>query len=179
MRRGFTAALEDFVERREDEEGEQAEDHDDRIAAKARECLIRGQQPGEDEREQQAETDDLRRDPLRLEKRERHREEAEEEKDLRRHGGGVLKRNSRGSSLFILFGASGVFGKLKDALNLIWGVVVKPGRPVRTLIRDRFLSFAMVLGIGFLLLASLENEDWLDGVASKLISIIVIGYRYD
>ncbi|MDQ3625168.1 MAG: YihY/virulence factor BrkB family protein [Verrucomicrobiota bacterium] len=55
----------------------------------------------------------------------------------------------------LLFGASGVFGELKDALNLIWGVQVKPGRTWLRLIRDRFLSFTMVLGIGFLLLVSL------------------------
>jgi membrane protein len=55
----------------------------------------------------------------------------------------------------MLFGASGVFGELKDALNTIWGVVVKPGRTLLRLIRDRFLSFSMVLSVGFLLLVSL------------------------
>jgi membrane protein len=55
----------------------------------------------------------------------------------------------------MLFGASGVFGELKDALNTIWGVVVKPGRTLVRLIRDRFLSFSMVLSVGFLLLVSL------------------------
>jgi membrane protein len=55
----------------------------------------------------------------------------------------------------LLFGASGVFAELKDALNTIWGVVVKPGRTLIRLIRDRFMSFSMVLSIGFLLLVSL------------------------
>jgi membrane protein len=55
----------------------------------------------------------------------------------------------------MVFGASGVFGELKDALNTIWGVVVKPGRTLLRLIRDRFLSFSMVLSVGFLLLVSL------------------------
>jgi membrane protein len=55
----------------------------------------------------------------------------------------------------MVFGASGVFGELKDALNTIWGVVVKPGRTLPRLIRDRFLSFSMVLSVGFLLLVSL------------------------
>jgi membrane protein len=57
--------------------------------------------------------------------------------------------------LVMLFGASGVFGELKDALNTIWGVVVKPGRTLLRLIHDRFLSFSMVLSVGFLLLVSL------------------------
>ena len=55
----------------------------------------------------------------------------------------------------LLFGASGVFGQLQDALNTIWEVQPKPGRGVWGFIRDRFLSFSMVLGTGFLLLVSL------------------------
>ena len=55
----------------------------------------------------------------------------------------------------LLFGASTVFAELKDALNSIWGVVVKPGRPFLTLLHDRFFSFSIVLAIGFLLLVSL------------------------
>jgi membrane protein len=55
----------------------------------------------------------------------------------------------------LLFGASTVFAELKDALNTIWGVTVKPGRAFFTLVHDRFLSFSIVLAIGFLLLVSL------------------------
>jgi membrane protein len=55
----------------------------------------------------------------------------------------------------LLFGASTVFAELKDSMNTIWGVVVKPGRPFLTLVRDRFFSFSIVLAIGFLLLVSL------------------------
>lgn len=59
------------------------------------------------------------------------------------------------STALLLFGASTVFAELKDALNSIWGVVVKPGRPFFTLVHDRFFSFSIVLAIGFLLLVSL------------------------
>jgi membrane protein len=59
------------------------------------------------------------------------------------------------STAVLLFGASTVFAELKDALNTVWGVVVKPGRPFFTLVRDRFFSFSIVLAIGFLLLVSL------------------------
>src|SRR5438552_4483325 len=55
----------------------------------------------------------------------------------------------------LLFGASGVFGQLQDALNTIWKVAPAPGRGVKGLIRDRFLSLTMVLGTGFLLLISM------------------------
>jgi len=55
----------------------------------------------------------------------------------------------------LIVGASGVFGQLKDALNTIWDVKPKEGGGIMTLLRDRFLSFAMVFGVGFLLMVSL------------------------
>jgi membrane protein len=57
--------------------------------------------------------------------------------------------------LTLLLGASGVFGQLKDGLDTIWEIEPKPGRGIVALVRDRFLSLAMVVGIGFLLLVSL------------------------
>jgi len=55
----------------------------------------------------------------------------------------------------LLLGASGVFGQLKDALNTIWEVKPKPGLGIVNTIKERFFSFTMVLGTGFLLLVSL------------------------
>jgi len=55
----------------------------------------------------------------------------------------------------LLFGASGVFGELQGALNTAWDVKPKAGRGIWGTIRDRFLSFSMVLVVGFLLLISL------------------------
>jgi membrane protein len=60
--------------------------------------------------------------------------------------------------LLALFGASGVFGQLQDALNTIWGVKAKPGNSIGTFLRARFFSFAMVAGVCFLLLVSLVVE---------------------
>jgi len=65
--------------------------------------------------------------------------------------------------LLALFGASGVFGQLQDALNTIWGVKAKPGNSIGTFLRARFLSFAMVAGVCFLLLVSLVFESLLKG----------------
>jgi membrane protein len=53
-----------------------------------------------------------------------------------------------------LLGASGLFGQLQDALNTIWEVAPKPGLGIAETIKARFISFTMVLGIGFLLLIS-------------------------
>lgn len=55
----------------------------------------------------------------------------------------------------LLAGATGVFGQLQDALNTIWGVKPHPDRGLMGMIKDRFFSFTMVLGIAFLLLVSL------------------------
>jgi hypothetical protein len=54
-------------------------------------------------------------------------------------------------AIFLLFGAGGVVGQLQTALNAIWRVKPKPGTGLRDFIRKRFISFAMVLGVGFLL----------------------------
>ncbi len=55
----------------------------------------------------------------------------------------------------LLFGASGVFTELQDALNLMWDVKAKTGSGFMGTIRQRLFSFGMVLSIGFLLLVSL------------------------
>ncbi|HEX6278313.1 MAG TPA: YihY/virulence factor BrkB family protein [Polyangiaceae bacterium] len=57
--------------------------------------------------------------------------------------------------IVLLFGASGVFGELQGALNTIWEVAPKPGRGIWGTVRDRLFSFAMVMGVAFLLLVSL------------------------
>ena len=67
-----------------------------------------------------------------------------------------------------LFGASGVFGQLQDALNTIWGVKAKPGAAILDYIRIRFLSFAMVAGVCFLLLVTLTVEALLKGFSDYL-----------
>jgi membrane protein len=84
----------------------------------------------------------------------------------RRPGAGLLA--SVLSFATLLFGASGVFGELKDALNTIWGVEPPPGGGIGRFLRDRALAFAMVLLIGFLLLAALVVTTVLARVAPSL-----------
>lgn len=57
--------------------------------------------------------------------------------------------------VMLLFGASSVFVELHDSLNRIWGVRSSGGSGIVAIVKDRFFSFALVLGIGFLLLVSL------------------------
>jgi membrane protein len=67
-----------------------------------------------------------------------------------------------------VFGASGVFGQLQEALNTIWGVKPKPGGGFWGFVRARFLSFAMVGGVCFLLLVSLTVETLLKVLSGYL-----------
>jgi membrane protein len=71
-----------------------------------------------------------------------------------------------------LFGASGVFGQLQEALNTIWGVKPKPGGGIWGFIRTRFLSFGMVGGVCFLLLVSLTIETLLKGFSAYLKNVM-------
>ena len=66
----------------------------------------------------------------------------------------------------LMFGASGVFGQLKDALNTIWNVEPKKAAGIKGFVKERFLSMAMVLGIGFLLLITLVLDTVISAMGS-------------
>ncbi|MDP9120348.1 MAG: YihY/virulence factor BrkB family protein [Acidobacteriota bacterium] len=71
-------------------------------------------------------------------------------------------------ALTLVFGASGVFVQLQDSLNIVWGVKPKPGAILTTLLRKRLLSFAVLLGIGFLLTVSLVLSIAVSGLGTFL-----------
>lgn len=77
--------------------------------------------------------------------------------NLIRHGKDV-KAGSIASLLGIitlLFGASQVFSELQSALDKIWDADASRTRGMVAIVRQRFLSFGLVLAIGLLLLVSL------------------------
>ena len=62
------------------------------------------------------------------------------------------------SVALLIFTATTVVAELRDALNTIWEVPVcelQGFKSILTFVRERFFSFALVLGVGFLLLVSL------------------------
>jgi membrane protein len=68
----------------------------------------------------------------------------------------------KGSIIFTLVGivtlivsSTGFFAQLQDALNTIWNAEGKPHGDVAGFVRKRLLSFAMILGIGILLMMAL------------------------
>ncbi len=68
----------------------------------------------------------------------------------------------------LLVGAAGVFGELQAALNKIWDTGEKPNRGFKGIVRDRLMSFSMVLVTGFLLLASMVLSTVLQAMAAHL-----------
>lgn len=55
----------------------------------------------------------------------------------------------------LLFGASGVFVELRDSMNAIWDVPAPKTSSWRSMVVQRLISFAMILALGLLALASL------------------------
>ncbi len=67
-------------------------------------------------------------------------------------GGGLTKLVSIG---VLVFTSSTVFMTLQNGLNNIWKVKLKPGNNFKSIILNRLISFALVVGLGALLLFSL------------------------
>lgn len=99
----------------------------------------------------------------------------------------------------LFFGASSVVAELRDALNTIWCVPARKAksgwRSLLSTLRDRTLAFAVVLGVGFLLLVSLAvnaalsaiggafgnylpTPEWLLQTVNFLFSFFVIAFLF-
>ena len=72
----------------------------------------------------------------------------------------------------LLFGASGVFGELRAALNTIWDCRPKPQSEILGWIKDRFFSLGMVISVGFVLLTSLLASAALQAVAKYFAGLL-------
>jgi membrane protein len=68
----------------------------------------------------------------------------------------------------LLLGASGLFGQLQDSLNTIWDVMPRPGAGIMAMLKNRGLTFLMVLFAGLLLLASLVANSVLAAIGDVL-----------
>jgi membrane protein len=76
------------------------------------------------------------------------------------------------SIVVLLLGATGLFAELQDSLNTIWDVQPRPERGVKNIIRQRFLSFAMVVGVGVLLLVFLIASTTLTALVNYFSALI-------
>jgi membrane protein len=68
----------------------------------------------------------------------------------------------------LLIGATAVFAEIQDSINTIWGLKAKPKKGLWKLIRNRFLSFSVVVSLGFLLLVSLAISTVIEGLNDRL-----------
>ena len=71
--------------------------------------------------------------------------------------------------LMLFFSATTVVAELRDALNTIWEVPASEATGLTSLLsilRERFFSLTMVLGVGFLLLISLIVNAWISALGS-------------
>lgn len=55
----------------------------------------------------------------------------------------------------LIFTSTTLFVEIQDSINMIWGVKPKPKKSWLKFLTDRATSFSMILGLGFLLIASL------------------------
>lgn len=68
----------------------------------------------------------------------------------------------------LLFGATSIFAEIQDSINYIWGIKPKPKSGWLKMIRNRLLSFSVIVSLGFLLLVSLIITSLLDAFSSRL-----------
>jgi membrane protein len=68
----------------------------------------------------------------------------------------------------LLIGATSIFGEIQDSINSIWGVRSKPKRGWIKFLENRFLSFSIIIVLGFLLLVSLGVNSIIDGFSNQL-----------
>lgn len=71
----------------------------------------------------------------------------------------------------LLIGATTVFGDIQDSINRIWGLKPKPKRGWLKMIQNRFLSFSVIVSLGFLLLVSLGVSALIEGLSNHLRSL--------
>jgi len=86
----------------------------------------------------------------------------------------------------LLIGASTMFVEIQDSLNIIWRVKAKPKKSWLKWIINRFLSFSLIITLGFLLLVSLiinllvlalsaKLQHFLPGVTIWILNAINVG----
>ena len=76
----------------------------------------------------------------------------------------------------LLIGSTSLFVQLQDSLNQIWKVHAKSGLGLWPLIRQRLLSFSLVLIIGFLLLVSLILSAMLSAIGKFASEVLPGGH---
>lgn len=68
----------------------------------------------------------------------------------------------------LLVGSTTVFAEIQDSINTIWGLKPKPKRGWLKMLKNRVLSFSVIISLGFLLVVSLGVNTLIDGLSERL-----------
>lgn len=68
----------------------------------------------------------------------------------------------------LIVGATTVFAQIQDTINYIWGIKPKPKKGWLNFLKNRFLSFSVIIGLAFLLLVSLTLSTIVDTFSASL-----------
>ncbi len=71
-------------------------------------------------------------------------------------------------AVMLAFIATGVFVEIQSSINYIWSIRAKPKNGLLKFITDRFLSFSLLIGMGFLLIVSLLINTLMDSLTPRL-----------
>src|SRR3954469_7376126 len=71
-------------------------------------------------------------------------------------------------TITLIIGATTVFAEIQDSINGIWGLKPKPKRGWLKMLQNRFLSFSVIVSLGFILLVSLAVTSLIDGFSQRL-----------
>lgn len=68
----------------------------------------------------------------------------------------------------LVIGATSVFAEIQDSINTIWGLKAKPKKGWLKMLQNRFLSFSVIISLGFILLVSLAVTSVVDALSTRL-----------
>lgn len=68
----------------------------------------------------------------------------------------------------LLIGATGVFAEMQDSINFIWAIKSKPKKGWLQYLKNRLISFSLILTLGFLLVVSLGASALVDLLSNRL-----------
>ncbi|MFI5160318.1 MAG: YihY/virulence factor BrkB family protein [Sphingobacteriales bacterium] len=74
----------------------------------------------------------------------------------------------------LLLGASSMFVEIQDSLNIIWNVKSKPKKGWLKWLKNRFLSFSLIIALGFLLLVTLVVNIAVNALSTRLERILPV-----
>lgn len=89
----------------------------------------------------------------------------------------------------LLLGASSIFLEIQDSINMIWRVKAKPKKGWLKMLQNRFLSFSLIISLGFLLMASLivniivnsvsgQLTKYLPAITERIIELVNLGISF-